>query len=278
MKRSIVPLSLAVVSLAFLFLAVSSPVNATVPTGFFISSPGTAEWGSTFTVTGSVTPSDSTGNIVFYGVLGSAQCALSNGSCSTTFVLDAYSLWCCAVQIGMTFQTGNTSYATSTLIGIIDMPQNTTTPANIISSTLMSGGTASLNQTSSTGVVVSVEGSTAPNGTNFTVFSEDLGAMQPNGTGSISLSSVGFFDARIEGIRDGIARICITDGNVSSTTAMQYWVGKHWARASNETVTGSTICGTVPVSAMTGTPLATGTLMRNHKSEWTTRWLSWSQL
>jgi hypothetical protein len=114
-------------------------------------------------------------------------------------------------------------------------------------------------QTGTTGISVTIMGSAAPDGTSFTVISGDWGSTQPAGTGSVSLGSGIFYDVQIEGITDGTAQICITNAAVTSATQMQYWDGTEWVNAASQTVTGTTLCGDIPVSALNGTPIVIGT-------------------
>jgi hypothetical protein len=126
----------------------------------------------------------------------------------------------------------------------------------------LSGGGAYVDQTSSTGTSVTITGSTAPDGTSVMVISRDLGSTQPTGTGSVSLGSSSYFDVQIQGITDGTAKVCITNAAVTSATVMEYAVGTAWVSAlpypPGGTVTGTTICGEIPVSALQGTPIVIG--------------------
>lgn len=135
-------------------------------------------------------------------------------------------------------------------------------PAPIASTTVsLVGGNATVNQTSVTGVEVTITGST---GANATVSSQAQGTAQPSGLGSAGLNSTVYFDILVRGVSDGTARVCIANDLVSSSppSEMKYWNGTVWTDASNQTTTGTTapltICGEMPVLALSGSPIAIG--------------------
>jgi hypothetical protein len=135
-------------------------------------------------------------------------------------------------------------------------------PAPIASTTVsIVGGNATVNQTSATGVEVTITGSA---GANATVSSQAQGTAQPSGLGPAGLNSTVYFDVLVRGVSDGTARVCITNNQVSSSppSEMKTWNRTAWVDASDQTITGSTapltICGEMPVSALGGSPIAVG--------------------
>ncbi|OLC34830.1 MAG: hypothetical protein AUH84_04195 [Thaumarchaeota archaeon 13_1_40CM_4_38_7] len=127
-----------------------------------------------------------------------------------------------------------------------------------IAITVIQQGSAFVQQ-STIGVNVTVSGSSAPDGTNISVTSIDYGNTQPPGTGALSIQLVGFYDVKISGISDGTSLVCISNPNITAqTNIMQYWYGGIWNDASNPTVSGNIICGSIPVNALNGTPIAIG--------------------
>lgn len=129
------------------------------------------------------------------------------------------------------------------------------------------GGKANIDQTPVTGTSVSISNSSAPDGTTVTVTSQVLGSIPPPGTTSISLDSSEYFDVLLQGISDGIARVCIDYG--SPTTVMQYWDGD-WRLAGNQSFTApSTTCGDIPVSSLTGTRLGMTSTQTGHFAGYT---------
>jgi len=83
----------------------------------------------------------------------------------------------------------------------------------------------------------------------------------------VGLNSSAYYDILISGASNGTAQVCITgDAVVSSSSGeMEYWNGSAWIGASDQAVSGSsiplTICGDIPVSALSGTPIAVGAMM-----------------
>ncbi|MDE2589635.1 MAG: hypothetical protein KGL95_08230, partial [Patescibacteria group bacterium] len=73
-----------------------------------------------------------------------------------------------------------------------------------------------------------------------------------------TLSNPKYFDVLVSGISDGTANVCIANSIVVSGSTVQYWTGSSWASATNISVSGTTICGNIPVSTLTGTNIIIG--------------------
>ncbi|MHB8565531.1 MAG: Ig-like domain repeat protein [Nitrososphaerales archaeon] len=232
--------------------AKSVPVSTTVSLS---CAPSSIAVNASATCTATVTGSSPTGNVTFAAQSGgvtfsSHACTLSSGGkCSVTATASALGL----VNINASY-AGDSVNAKSSGAFVLDV--------NIVSSssstTSVSGGGASSNQTSSTGVSVAITGSSAANGTNVTITSEDLSSAS-SGTGFITLGGSKYFDVNVSGISDGTAALCMEDSQANSGTTMEYWNGSAWVHAANIQVVGTTVCGTVPVSALTGTNIVLGT-------------------
>jgi hypothetical protein len=103
-----------------------------------------------------------------------------------------------------------------------------------------------------------------PSDTNATVSSQAEGATPPAGFGAVGLNSSSYFDLLVTGSSEGIALVCITSNNISSSppSNMQYWNRTNWVGAENQNVSGTvpplTLCGDIPVSALSGTPITVG--------------------
>ena len=91
------------------------------------------------------------------------------------------------------------------------------------------------------------------------------------GTGQLKLGSAAFYDVRLNFpgsvFPDGTATVCVspilTFHAVTAQTVLQYWNSGSfsWVNAGNQTTTPSgTICGNMPVAALSGTPIAVGPL------------------
>ena len=105
-------------------------------------------------------------------------------------------------------------------------------------------------------VNVSISGSS---GSNANVSFRVYGDVQPLGSGLVSLSSSTFFDISVTGIVDGNAVICLSGTGITSTYVMQYWNGAAWVNFNSQVFQSpNTTCGSAPVSALGGTPIAHG--------------------
>ncbi|MBI3859250.1 MAG: hypothetical protein HY296_03280 [Thaumarchaeota archaeon] len=142
---------------------------------------------------------------------------------------------------------------------------------------ISSSGTT-VDQTVGTGVSVTITGAS---GTNVAVISQNQTTAAPSGLGALNVSSAIFYDLMINGISTGTARVCISSPRVTQGMAggMQYWNGTIWVFAADQAISQFTrtntyppngtlsasissvivLCGDVPVSALTGTPLGAGT-------------------
>jgi len=120
---------------------------------------------------------------------------------------------------------------------------------------MVTNGGVTANQGTVTGVSVTITGATEANGTPVGVTTQTLSAPSA-GVGTPNLTSPSYYDVLVTGITTGNAQVFISFTSASSGTTMQYWDGTTWTTASNITVNGSTVCGTIPVSALTGTNIA----------------------
>jgi len=125
--------------------------------------------------------------------------------------------------------------------------------------TTLLDGTTVADQTHLTGVSVSIAGSSAPDGTSVTIATATLSGV-PTGVIQVGTIPAAYYDVNVQGINDGIATIYITNNAVTSQTTMQYWNGAQWIQATDVVVSGNTIRGNIPVSALTGTIIAIGPL------------------
>ncbi len=183
-----------------------------------------------------------------------ATCTLSAGACSVTYA-DTASSSLTAVITASYSSDANNSPGSGTFSLRVAKPTGTIA-VGTSSSTVANGGVIA-NQGSVTGISVTITGSTAANGTPVGVITQDLSAPAP-GIGTSNLASPSYYDVLVTGITTGNAQVCISFTSASSGTTMQYWSGTAWTSASNITVNGTTVCGTIPVSALTGTDIALG--------------------
>lgn len=120
----------------------------------------------------------------------------------------------------------------------------------------VSGGNASVDNTASTGVSASITGLSGAS--SATIQTQSLNSPS-TGVGTFSTSgTAAYFDVKVtlpSGASAGsaTATVCFSSPSVSSTDTLYYWSGSSWTQASSVTVTPPKICGSVPVSALTGT-------------------------
>ncbi len=135
-------------------------------------------------------------------------------------------------------------------------------PAPVVTTSVnLTGGNGTADQNSTVGVSVTITGA---GGSNATVSTQALGSDKPPGLGSVKLNSTAYFDILVSGVSNGTARVCITSDRVTSSSSgeIQYWNGTGWVGAADQKISGSspplTVCGDIPVSALTGTPIVVG--------------------
>ena len=184
----------------------------------------------------------------------SSMCTLSSGACSVIFTETVppglYD------QITASYQGDSMNTPSSGGFSLYLTSQSITL-ATSMSSLSVTGGQAVSDQTSVTGISVNISGSTAPDGTPIAVGTQDLSSLS-TGVGAVSLSGAKYYDVVVSGTSSGVAQVCIHDSSSSSATTMTYWSRGGWSSASSVTVNGGIVCGTIPVSALTGTNLAIG--------------------
>ncbi|TMI40043.1 hypothetical protein E6H23_08190 [Candidatus Bathyarchaeota archaeon] len=236
----------------------AGPVSTSVGV---VCPPGSAMICSSSSCAATVTGSSPTGLVTFSAVgsnggmvvLTASSCTLYSGSCSVSLRgLSAGTVTVTAVYSGDTNNLGSSGSASFA----VQKPANAVA-SNSASSTLF-GGKVSTDQTSVTGVSVSITGSTTADGTSVTMVTQHLSSLS-TGVGPISLNNAAYYDVLVSGVSNGNAAVCITDQSAGSATTMMYWDGKGWVNASGvSVVVGSQVCGTIPVSALTGTNVVVG--------------------
>ena len=124
----------------------------------------------------------------------------------------------------------------------------------------MSGGSGSRDDTAITGVSVSITGATGITNLNVTT-----SKLTGPGNGVVSVTTGGsvlYFDVNValpsgtSAPSGATVQVCFTDPSVSSSDTLQFYSGGSWTTATGVTVTGTQVCGTVPLSALTGTNFA----------------------
>jgi hypothetical protein len=197
----------------------------------------------------------STNSATGYFTPSNRQCQLSpSGTCAVAYTDTATANTTALISASYLGDTHNTAaHGTSSLTVV----KPSTTLATATTSVTITSGTATADQISTTGISVQITGSTAANGTPAAINTQDLSSPS-TGAGTVSLSGAKYYDVIVTGVTSGNAKVCINYASASSSTTMQYWSGTAWTSATGITVNSGTICGQIPVSALTGTNIAVG--------------------
>ncbi len=174
----------------------------------------------------------------------------------------AFVSWSSTAGVTVADPTAEATSVTASTFGTITADFVSTTPACTSSGgescqAPAVGGSLSVNE-SSTGVYVMITGSASPTGTMANVTTTAGAASPPAGVSPVTLSGARYYDVRVTGLSGGSAKVCLPSGGASSGLVVEYWTGASWSLAAGITVTGSSVCGTIAVSALAGTPLAVG--------------------
>ncbi len=120
-------------------------------------------------------------------------------------------------------------------------------------------GTLSADSTS-TMVSVDISGASATGTVTLTISDDGDTPPPAPANADINLGGGGaYYDVQVSGASDGVALVCITNFNIYFGTTMDYWNGASWVGAANIQVIGNVICGDIPVSALSGSPIGIGT-------------------
>ena len=151
---------------------------------------------------------------------------------------------------------------TGTLTGA---PVQDTCQASQSGSAPVSSGSVSTQTFSTTGITVSVSGTT---GTTESIGAQRYPARPSNsGTspfGPASGLAMKFYDVGISGVTGGTAHVCVSSTYVGTNTVIDYYSSDSWSQAASISDTAATntttgmVCGNIPVSRSTGYPLVIG--------------------
>ena len=156
------------------------------------------------------------------------------------------------IQASGPFLTGTQSY-TITINPPFGQASNFSSAA---SATYVQDGTAFAIQND--GVDVDLTGSNSPDGTNVLISSTNYGISQTMGAYLIQPYDINVSSSSDLG-PNAVAEVSIINSFINSQSTMLYWDGTNWDNSNNITISGSTISGGIPVSALGGTPIMIGT-------------------
>ena len=141
-------------------------------------------------------------------------------------------------------------------------------PGEAQTTTTVSGNSVTVDQTGQTGVSVTVTGPSLSDGSQVTVTTQNYGMSSPAGiTGALSVGTT-FFDVQVLKTGGGtfgndvIVTVSLTDPSFTSDMNIYYYTGSGWQTADNQhfDMATYTITGDIPASALSGTPVAVGTM------------------
>jgi hypothetical protein len=121
----------------------------------------------------------------------------------------------------------------------------------------ITSGAGIADNTATTGVLVSITGMTGVKSVVITTSSlsgPSQGISSFSGSGTLLYFDVSIsLPAGTTAPSGASAQVCLTNPSVTSSDSLYYWSGSSWTAVQGVTVTGIEICGTIPVSALTGT-------------------------
>jgi hypothetical protein len=130
------------------------------------------------------------------------------------------------------------------------------------STATVSDNSATVDQSLTTGVSVTVSGSSLPNGASVTVASIDYGDTQPQGTGAVLVGGSFFYDVSVTSSSgplgsDVNAVVSLRDPSFATVSGLviQYYNGNSWVSVATTFTAPETLSATIPASALNGTPI-----------------------
>ncbi len=128
-----------------------------------------------------------------------------------------------------------------------------------VSSVTSSSGSVVADQTATTGVNVTISGSSLSNNTAINVTSVNFGTTQPFGTGTVSVDNALFYDVKVTSnavLDSGVAvLVSISDSSFTNVSVLSYWNGTVWLSVPTTFVLPNTLQATFTVSQLQGTPI-----------------------
>lgn len=170
------------------------------------------------------------------GVLSGSTCEINNGQCEIVYF---------QANASQT-ATITASYAGNSTL----LPSNST-----VSIAVLRVGTTIFDQRQSSGFVINVTGvaDAIVNASSTYYYS------QPNGTGTPPFTSDSYYDLKVLGGVTGQVQICHYGADVNASTSLDYYLSGTWTAAADIVATeGVSVCGDIPSSALSGTPLDIG--------------------
>ena len=124
-------------------------------------------------------------------------------------------------------------------------------------------------------VTLDVTGGTSITGAGLALTVTVLQPASPHASTYISIAGttvlpmtnlVGVLDVRANSSSSGVALFCVSSPAVDGGTVVVYWDGTAWVVAGQVSVSGTRVCGILPLAALWGTPVAAGDLAASPSS------------
>jgi hypothetical protein len=127
----------------------------------------------------------------------------------------------------------------------------------------VSNHSATADQSATTGVNVTITGSSLQNGAQLNVTTTYYGDKQPSGTGTVSVNGAVFYDVHVTSSSGAIGSdvnvtVSISNPTFTSSSVIMYWNGNTWVSVATTFTAPDTVSCTIPASALTGTLIAVG--------------------
>jgi hypothetical protein len=173
-----------------------------------------------------------------------------------------YSFWAASAGTYMVYATVTDSDM------VTSFPSNAATISVLLrdsSVATVNGNSATVDQSLTTGVSVTVSGSSLPNSAQVTVASIDYGGTQPPGTSVVSVGGSFFYDVSVTSSSgplgsDVNAVLSIRNPSFAHLPGflIQYYNGNAWVSVPTTFTAPETLSATIPASALNGTPILAG--------------------
>jgi YVTN family beta-propeller protein len=180
---------------------------------------------STNTVVATVPVGISSGGVAYDS--GKGEIFVTNSGDNTVSVISESSGESQSPSPGPTASTSTTPTPTPTTTPTSSSPSHV---SSATSTATVSDNSATVDQSATTGVNVTVSGLSLKDGTEVNVTSTDYGGNQPSGTGTVSVSGAVFYDVSVASSSgalssDVYATVSILNPSFTSSSVMEYWNG-----------------------------------------------------
>ncbi len=145
-------------------------------------------------------------------------------------------------------------------------PSPTPTSASVSSASstvTVSAHSATVDQSATTGVSVTVSGSSLQNGAQLNVTSTNYEGNQPLGTGAVSVNGAAFYEVQVSSssgaLGSGVsATLSISNPRFTGPSVIEYWNGNTWVSVTTTFTAPDTASAKISMSALNGTPILVG--------------------